>query len=76
MDFYLAVALPAQFGQAVDFMAVVLLERIEEGMSRRPAVAITKMAEELRILLSPALDARQGDFRTGLVPRLIMIRDA
>jgi hypothetical protein len=56
----LAEAGPAEFGQGVEMLGIVLLDREEERVAGRPPLAVAKAAEPSRIVAHPPLDPLAG----------------
>ena len=73
----LAEAGPAEFGQSVEMLGIVLLDREEERVAGRPPVAVAKIREPHRIVVHPPLDPLAGHLEGNAAsPRLEMIDDA
>ena len=63
--------------QRVEIFRLVIFDGVEEGVARRPAVAVAKAAELPRILLDPGGDAGPAGFQVRLARRrLEMIANA
>ena len=67
MDLDLAIAGAAQLGQAFEVFRLVLFDGKEEGVARRPAIAIAETAELPRKLAHPFVDAPQAMGIVGTV---------
>ena len=73
----LAEAGPAEFGQGVEMLGIVLLDREEERVAGRPPIAVAKAAESRGIVAHPPRDPGTGYFWGNAThPRLEVIRDA
>src|SRR5437016_4017646 len=77
MHFHFAETFTAKGAQCVQVPRLIFILRKEESVARRATVAITKVAEQARVILEPAPDSFIRNSRACLAPlRLIMVGNA
>jgi len=76
MNFHLAETGPAQLREPIEIIRLIFLDRKEERIARRPAVAVAEATELQGEFSDPSFDARQAPGRVRAFHlRLVMIRE-
>ena len=60
MHFNFTEPLPAKLRQSVKVFGVVLFERVEERVTRRPTVAVSELSEQAGIVVRPTVEPFSG----------------
>ena len=73
MDLHFPVALLAKLGKVIEKFGTVFLSGKEKCMLGRAAIHVPKSVRELRIIRTPMLRPRSGDFQRRLGPERFVV---
>ena len=73
MDLHFPITLPAKLGKVIEKFGAVFLSGKEKRMLGGPAIRVPESVRELRVVRTPMLGPRSGDFQRRLGPERFVV---